>query len=77
MRKYEHSHPDRPRHIPSYGKAGSGNVPYPKPQMDWVEIRRAKLYCENGCEYGLGYWTGECPYKLLPNVTCFRYKKEG
>jgi len=64
-------HPGMPSLV--YPKEGSGQVPYPKPQMDWDTIRLAKRFCETGCPYGLEYWTGECRFKLLPNKTCFKW----
>ena len=46
----------------------------PEPQMDWEEIRRAKVRCENKCAC-FNSLSGGCSLGLLPSLTCREFKR--
>jgi len=45
------------------------NVPIPAPQMDWVELRKAKMRCENECLL-FHELPGGCGLHKIPSMNC-------
>ena len=45
----------------------------PQPQMDWGEIRRAKMRCENECA-SFNSNHGGCSLGLLPTLSCDKFR---
>ena len=47
----------------------------PEPQMDWSEIRKAKVRCEQQCALFDHLSGGGCSLCLLPSLTCWEFKR--